>query len=79
LKFLHGKGYDLKKARKGNVTLIHLAVSNGNVEMMDYLINQGVSATTESEDLGAPLEWAIAYSQVAAAKFLFSKGCKMSN
>lgn len=56
------KGYDPLFKRKGNVSLLHIAVSNGNLAMVQYLIEKGLHKGEISEDLGAPLDWAIAYS-----------------
>jgi ankyrin repeat protein len=59
--FLKQKGYSLLKNRNGNVSLLHIATSNNNIKMMEFFIQNGLDINQESEDLGSPLEWAIAY------------------
>jgi len=73
------KEYSLTQTRNGNVSLLHVATSNGNVAMMDFLVQNGLDIHLQSDDLGAPIDWAVAYSQVPSAKYLFSRGAKINN
>jgi len=71
------KGFDPKKLRKGNVSLLHIAVSNNNIPMIDLYIKHANDLELRSDDLGTPMDWAVAYGQLNAAKHLLSKGSKI--
>lgn len=68
----------MEKKRKGNVSLLHLAVSNNNIELIDMFLEKSLDINLSSDDLGTPLNWAIAYGQANAAKHLISKGAVIS-
>lgn len=46
--------------------------------MIEYLISQGLDMNITSDDLGTPVDWAVAYSQLDSAKYLFKQGAKIS-
>lgn len=75
--YLLTKGYNAKKLRKGNVSLLHIAVSNNNIAMIDLFIKDS-DMEMRSVDLGSPMDWAIAYGQLNAAKYLLTKGAKIT-
>jgi ankyrin repeat protein len=61
------------KSEKGQMPL-HLAVQNGNQEIVDFLISKGADINAKDGEGNTPLITAIAFKKTEAAKFLISKG-----
>jgi len=61
------------KSEKGQ-TPLHLAVQNGNQEIVDFLISQGADINARDSEGNTPLITALASRKTETAKFLLSKG-----
>lgn len=44
--------------------------------MMDFLLEKDLDINQISDELGTPLDWAIAFNQLTSAKYLLSKKAK---
>lgn len=61
------------KSEKGQ-TPLHLAVQNGNQEIVDFLISQGADINARDGEGNTPLITALASRKTDTARFLLSKG-----
>ncbi|MDH5386401.1 MAG: ankyrin repeat domain-containing protein [Candidatus Aminicenantes bacterium] len=61
------------KSDKGQ-TPLHLAVQNGNQEIVEFLISQGADINARDSEGNTPLLTALAFKKTETAKFLLSKG-----
>lgn len=61
------------KSDKG-LTPLHLAVQNGKLEIVEFLISQGADINAKDSEGNTPLITALAFRKTDTAKFLISKG-----
>lgn len=56
-----------------DTSAIHLASSNGDVKLIEYLLNKGAKIE-EPSSFGFPINWAAGYNHTETVKYLLDKG-----
>ena len=81
LLYLASKGIFLNKQirEKGNITLMEVAIAEGKVEMVEFLLDDGIDVTLRKErERMSPLEQAVVLGKLDLVKLFSSKSVNMS-
>ncbi|EGR32010.1 hypothetical protein IMG5_098360 [Ichthyophthirius multifiliis] len=68
---------DPLQKRKKDISAIHLASSNGDINMIEFLLQQKANIE-EPSSFGFPINWAAGYNQVNTVKYLIQKGSSLN-
>jgi len=71
IQWLQSRGYNIEKE---NYTLMHCAAYNGQIDIMEYLLSQGLEINIKDCYGNTPIYYATENSQLKAIKYLYEHG-----
>ena len=79
-KFLIDKGASITKPMSQDVTLLHLAASNGDVQLLDYALEKGQHSTVNVKTKSGvtPAHHAVNFQRMDVINLLMEHGCDLS-
>lgn len=78
VKLLIEKGVHFCKYALNDSCSLHKSVINSNIELVQYIIEQGVKINAKDEDGWTPLEYAIEHNCIQNVKMLIDNGAKLT-
>eukprot|EP00792_Barthelona_sp_PAP020_P009330 TRINITY_DN3287_c0_g2_i1.p1 TRINITY_DN3287_c0_g2~~TRINITY_DN3287_c0_g2_i1.p1 ORF type:complete len:1043 (+),score=266.99 TRINITY_DN3287_c0_g2_i1:3-3131(+) len=76
IEYLINKGLDLNITDENGLSVLFLAVIDGNLEFVKYLVENGANIELQDKNGLSPLATAVFYGDIAITRFLLSSGAK---